>query len=223
MKGHINTLLEIDVAAATFSDIRWHYGTFNTLSSGEGRNKTYTYRNGVKTDLGDIEESVWYRLAEAVICREGEQQILSWLIEWESEHNYSKEPPAMLRQQALKSHAARIFDCPQWVHYVPFNKRYRPDVYAQAHIVSVVNTCCKKIGEVTQEQIDRAYEGTVCCPHCGRWSTFIIPDKREAEHGPCQKCDCNDPDMGCTMPSIDRNYACPIYDRQDEPTADKHS
>ena len=29
-------------------------------------------------------------------------------------------------------------------------------------------------GEVTQEQIDGAQKGEVCCPHCGRWSTFSI-------------------------------------------------
>ena len=27
---------------------------------------------------------------------------------------------------------------------------------------------------VTQEQIDGAQKGEVCCPHCGRWSTFSI-------------------------------------------------
>ena len=26
----------------------------------------------------------------------------------------------------------------------------------------------------------------------------------------CLGCDCNDPGMGCTMPSIDKWYACPI-------------
>lgn len=26
----------------------------------------------------------------------------------------------------------------------------------------------------------------------------------------CCFCDCYDPDMGCTMPSIDRSYACPL-------------
>ena len=27
---------------------------------------------------------------------------------------------------------------------------------------------------LTQEQIDGAQKGEVCCPHCGRWSTFSI-------------------------------------------------
>lgn len=27
---------------------------------------------------------------------------------------------------------------------------------------------------------------------------------------PCYKCDCYDEDMGCTMPSVDKGYACPL-------------
>lgn len=32
------------------------------------------------------------------------------------------------------------------------------------------------------------------------------------EKNPCLGCDCYDPDMGCSMPSIDLWYACSIYD-----------
>ena len=32
---------------------------------------------------------------------------------------------------------------------------------------------------------------------------------------PCLDCDCYDPDLGgCTMPSIDRSYACPLEDTE---------
>lgn len=33
----------------------------------------------------------------------------------------------------------------------------------------------------------------------------------------CLKCDCYDSDMGCTCPSIDKWYACPL---EPEPTAE---
>lgn len=29
---------------------------------------------------------------------------------------------------------------------------------------------------------------------------------------PCLDCDCYDPDFGCTMSGIDREYACPLVD-----------
>lgn len=32
----------------------------------------------------------------------------------------------------------------------------------------------------------------------------------------CFDCDCYDPDMGCTMPSIDLSYACPLSSDDDD-------
>lgn len=104
--------------------------------------------------------------------------------------------------------------------YLPFNKRYRPEVWRAAHIVYVRNECCHKISPVTQEQIDHAYNGTIPCPHCGRWSEFIVLGIRLQPEPlvPCLSCDCHDPDMGCTMPSIDKSYACPLVSCDDEQT-----
>lgn len=31
---------------------------------------------------------------------------------------------------------------------------------------------------------------------------------------PCWSCDCYDEDMGCTMPSIDKAYACPLEEKK---------
>ena len=33
---------------------------------------------------------------------------------------------------------------------------------------------------------------------------------------PCIGCLCYDPDFACTMPSIDRSFACPLYADPDE-------
>lgn len=40
---------------------------------------------------------------------------------------------------------------------------------------------------------------------------------KEREVNPCYECgcDCYDADMGCTMPSIDKSYACPLCDYED--------
>lgn len=126
----------------------------------------------------------------------------------------------ILRKEALQLHIDRVFDNPQWGGYLPFNKRYRPEVWRAAHIVYVRNECCHKISPVTQEQIDHAYNGTIPCPHCGRWSEFIVLGIRLQPEPlvPCLNCDCHDPDMGCTMPSIDKSYACPLVSCDDEQT-----
>ena len=81
-------------------------------------------------------------------------------------------------------HVARLFDNPLWADYVPFNRKYRPDALKAAHLVTVINECCKKPGEVTQEQIDHALNGTIACPCCGRWSPFhCYEEQMENETG----------------------------------------
>lgn len=130
----------------------------------------------VKTRIGEIEGSVWYQAAEQLIREKGELEILDALTQWGMEHNYWKEPAVAVRKEALHLHVDRIFDNPRWVDFVPFNRRYRPEVLEQAHLVTVINACCGQPGEVTQEQIDGAYGGTIACPCCGKWSHFDIVD-----------------------------------------------
>ena len=49
--------MNYDVASLSYADIRPHYGTMQRFHvSGEGRNKVFRTRVGVKTDIGDIEE-----------------------------------------------------------------------------------------------------------------------------------------------------------------------
>lgn len=37
----------------------------------------------------------------------------------------------------------------------------------------------------------------------------------EKEKNTCLSCDCYDDDFGCTMPSIDRSYACPLESEEE--------
>ncbi len=126
-----------------------------------------------------MEEHIWCRLVEQIAQRDSEMWLVDALAAWEKAHNYTCISPSEIREEALRLYSVRIFDQPEWVHYIPFNCRFRSGILAGAHIVTVVNDCCKKPGEVTQEQIDRAYGGTVACPHCGRWSTFSIVSGKE--------------------------------------------
>ena len=169
-----NDLAKRDVDSLTFADLRYMYGIGESLSTGSGRNKEYSYRNSVKTKVGNIEEQHWCRLMEQLIERSNETWLLDALLQWEKEHNYSKASQAELRKSALISHSYRIFDNPQWVCFIPFNKRYRPEVLKSARIVWILNECCSLPGEATQEQIDGEYEGTVHCPHCGCRSKYTI-------------------------------------------------
>lgn len=37
---------------------------------------------------------------------------------------------------------------------------------------------------------------------------------KNSNSNPCLYCDCYDPDMGCTMPSVDKSYACSLEDHK---------
>ena len=78
----------VDFSSITYEDIRWQYGVFRCNSTGSGRDKKHLPWDGVKTNLGEIEEKDWCRLADAVIERDGETHLLKHLIQWCSEHNY---------------------------------------------------------------------------------------------------------------------------------------
>lgn len=181
--GQINSLSEIDMERLRFEDIRWRYGVFHPTSTGAGRDKQYSAWIGVQTDLGEVERGVWYQAAEFLIQRAGEQRLLEALTDWESRHNYTKDSARTVRQRALRLHISRIFDNPRWISFIPFNREYRPEALEYANLVTVINECCGKPGEVTREQIDGACDGTAACPHCGRWSRFsIVEPEQAAEH-----------------------------------------
>lgn len=160
----IDSLAGIDLSTVSLSDVRWRIGSGIAISTGSGRDKKYHYRNGVITDIGDIEEHAWYQLVEQIAQRDNEIWLVDALITWEGEHNYASRSPAQIREEAWKLYSMRIFDQPEWVFYIPFNRRFRPDVLSGAHIVTVINDCCKRPGEVTQEQINRGLWRNSCLP-----------------------------------------------------------
>lgn len=66
--------------ALTFADLRVHYYTGRSyLISGEGRDKVFGYRHGVMTDIGDLPEAEWTRLAKQLIRQSGEQELYQQL------------------------------------------------------------------------------------------------------------------------------------------------
>ncbi len=170
----VDAIEQIDLAAVTVLDIRWQYGTFRTFSSGSGHDKKYWYRHGAQTKIGDIKEEVWYKVAEQVAMRDGESWLVDALTEWEKAHNYRNLKASELCEEALVSYSHRLFDNPRWVDYIPFNRKYRPQVLETAQLVTIIPKCCNMPGETTQEQIDHACQQKLSCPHCGRWSEFDI-------------------------------------------------
>lgn len=113
--------------SVTFDKVRLMYGTgrSNTITTPQGK-KSF-YRNGVMTEIGDIKESVWVQLIEYLIQREDEIELFNQLVEWIKDTYHWQQTEEECKKYALELHAARIFDRPEWVDYLAFNKKYCAD------------------------------------------------------------------------------------------------
>lgn len=171
-RNKIDSINEIDTSLLTFENLRSHYGTGESVTTGTGRDKIRSYRTGMETNIGDIELSLWIRLVKDLIEQSGEQELYEKLKEYVSKFGFVKTKDG-LEEYALELFASRIFDNPEWVDYVPFNQKYRPEILRQAKLVTVVCSCCKQPGQITVERFNKAKE-TIPCPVCGRYSQFTV-------------------------------------------------
>lgn len=164
-----------------FSDLRVHYETGRAYTIKlNGYGKRTAYRNGKMTDIGDIESNKWCALMRELIHREKEDFLQADLTEWYHEYPALRDRKR-LEEYTLELHAARVFDDEAWVDFVPFNRKYRPKVLEDIELIRVETMCCKKACQVTQRQIECAYDGKICCPYCGRYSEFAYPESPDCE------------------------------------------
>lgn len=168
--------MEIDSSMLSFEPLRLHYYVGRCHSRFSGRNKEYTYVHYAHTDLGEIEMSEWSKLARELIEKHREEKLQEQLLEWVSEHNYCGDSRPKLLQESLELHISRIFDNPEWMGFVSFNQKYRPEILKQTELNWVETACCKAPGLTTGAQVEgaKAREGRIYCPICGRFSEFRI-------------------------------------------------
>lgn len=125
----IDRIEDINLAEIAFSSIKKRYGTGRafTFRNSQGDKKT-RYRNGCMTAIGDIEKSVWQQVVRELIIRESETELFKNLKCWLKDSKMVFRDDNELEDYALDLHATRIFDCPEWVGYVDFNTKYRPEI-----------------------------------------------------------------------------------------------
>ena len=120
------TTAEQIVDSLAFQDLRVHFFTGKAvLLSGSGKDKKYTYRSGVMTDVGDIELSLWRELVHGLIENAHEQVLYEQLLKWVKDCCPFQHTRVEIETYALELHASRIFDNPQWTAYDVFNQQYR--------------------------------------------------------------------------------------------------
>ena len=135
------------------------------------------------TDLGDLEISEWKRLIIALIEYHGEQELQHWLRDWIKAEDPCMHSNDEVETYALELHAARIFDDPAWVDYIPFNRKYRPDVLATADLVWIQTACCGEVRQVTRSQYENMAQrsNAAYCHACGDWASVSLAEKAMEE------------------------------------------
>lgn len=169
----IDKIDQLDLQTLPVADLHWLTGTGVSMSSGSGPGKTYTYRSGVLTPVGDIELSVWITAAEHLIHREGLEEDLEHL----RIHLRKQHPDNTFKKQ---SDYAQLLDVclsglhrdPKWVGFVSYNRLYHPEVLEKTPMARVFMECCKKIAEIPEAQVKSARSGMVSCPYCTRFAAF---------------------------------------------------
>ena len=113
----------------TYDDIRLMYHTGKFIRDyGSQDKKAGRYRLGVMTKLGDIEEKDWIRYAEELVRRNNEEALFKQLKSWYRQTTPWLRDEKDLHRYTLECFVARIYDNPNWVDFVAFNERYRPEV-----------------------------------------------------------------------------------------------
>lgn len=174
MQERIDSLEQLKLAHLKPEDLTWIYSTGQGQTTGSGRNKQHSYRQGIQTPVGDIKLSVWIKAAEYIVERDGLQEELEHLRPYAI--NYGSG--SILSRQV--SHASLLNMClsalyrnPAWVSFVPYNRQYHPELLNTTPIVEVVMDCCQIRCEVPTVQI-HTEDRSVHCPVCGRWTSFKI-------------------------------------------------
>lgn len=172
MQGRIDNLEQLKLAHLKPEDLAWIYATGQGQTTGAGRNKQHSYRQGVQTPVGDIELSVWIKAAEYIVERDGLQEELEHLRPYAIDYGGG----SILSKQI--SHASLLDMClsaiyrnPVWVSFVPYNRQYHPELLNTTSMVEVVTDCCQIRCEVPTVQI-HTEDRSVHCPVCGRWTSF---------------------------------------------------
>uniref|UniRef100_UPI002A8053D9 hypothetical protein n=1 Tax=Enterocloster bolteae TaxID=208479 RepID=UPI002A8053D9 len=120
----------------------------------------------------------WYQLAEQVIGLHGETWLLEALEVWCKEEKHYPRYGFDLHKEALDLHSNRIFDSEGWIDYIPFNRRFRPEVVEGRRFPRIRVDCCdREISEATEEMLER--RDVAPCPKCGAFRSYEVIERPE--------------------------------------------
>ena len=125
----IDDASQIPESDVTHENLKIMFGTgISMYSKNQRGDRVGYYRSGVQTQLGDIEISVWIKLAEKLIEKENGQKLYTELFEWAREYGCIKsKTEADIKEKALDYYVSAIYDNKSWYGYIGFNEKYYPE------------------------------------------------------------------------------------------------
>ena len=150
-----------EIAALKLSDLQWYFLVDWFEVTGKGREARTKHFEGIQTPIGVIEKTLWQQTVETIIVRDGEQDMQAHLQEWYKECAGWTDP-----LDPLGAHVRHLYDDEKWVDYIPFNRKYRPQLLAGRKFPVIRTVCCSKECHVTWPQIQSGYTR---CAYCGRF------------------------------------------------------
>ena len=166
----------------TFAELAPQYDVMRGVTKVKNERKESVMISYVKTRAGEIERQQWQGMVRKLICDAGEEDLFLHLLEWTKEKTHWLRTERDQQNYALELHASRIFDNEDWVGFVPFNRKYRPERLASAGLASVTTECCGKECITTLAQLKNG-NGVVCCPFCGRFSKYKLMKGTDDRNG----------------------------------------
>lgn len=155
----------------TFAELAPQYDVMRGVTKVKNGRKDSALISYVKIRAGEIERQQWQGMVRELIRETGEEELFQYLLEWTRERILWLKTEKERENYALELHTSRIFDDEDWVGFVPFNRKYRPERFASAGLASVTTECCGKECITTLTQLKNG-NGVVCCPFCGRFSAY---------------------------------------------------
>ena len=112
----------------TYEDIRVQTYTGRFIPDyGSQDRRAGRYRSGMLTKQGDIEEREWVAYAEELVRRNGDVELFKQLKSWYRDTVHWLDGEKDLKKYTLVCLIDGIPDDPQWVDYIAFNTKYRPE------------------------------------------------------------------------------------------------
>jgi len=170
----INKSSDVKDSMLTHENLRKMYGTGQAFSKGTGKDRTYTYRSGIRTEIGDIQEDVYLEVVARLVAKNGEQELFNNYMEWEKLTSAIKRSKKELQLEAADAYTRKMHENRAWWDYIAFNRKYYPERLEDPSFMSVILDCCGKEIKAPSEQIRKTLNGLpgIPCPFCNKLTTF---------------------------------------------------